>query len=433
MKSMRALLLFPLLATSAFCSDGIKSIKVTVENPTDSARPAANIVLSVAELRKISPNFMPGSLVVTCTSAATLNEDLASTDSTELPSQVDDLDGDGTADELAFQIDLGPRQVRVVTIRYGAPDIIFRLRKDYPMRTNALFSSKIEGLGWESEKIAFRVYFDPRNAVDIYGKRRHSLQLKLYATPEYPYHEESPEGRDIFKVGDAIGIGAVAAWADGKLIRAAEVKDRSWRIVSIGPVRAILEVKYRGWNVAGKSVTVHSRIVQWAGEHGFFHSIEVDPQSSTVFVTGLPIKHGIALMKSATVAPPGASWMATWGEQVVAPGPTATEAISGQNLGLAVLTADFPVEFVDDPMNHLLRFTPRPGKLTWYAMAAWDQENVDRDQSSAQAAAADSQAPKVHSPEAPMNKEAFFSLVRDEALRISQPPSIHILLDSGSR
>jgi uncharacterized protein DUF4861 len=73
-----------------------------------------------------------------------------------------------------------------------------RIRGEYPQRTNALFSSKIEALGWESDRIAFRVYFDARNDIDMNGKRHRSLQLKLYASPDYAYHEESPEGRDIF-------------------------------------------------------------------------------------------------------------------------------------------------------------------------------------------------------------------------------------------
>jgi len=41
----------------------------------------------------------------------------------------------------------------------------------------------------------------------LYGKRRPTLQLGMYASPDYTYHDESPEGRDIYKVGDAIGIG----------------------------------------------------------------------------------------------------------------------------------------------------------------------------------------------------------------------------------
>ncbi|MBI3646467.1 MAG: DUF4861 family protein, partial [Acidobacteriales bacterium] len=160
-----------LIACPVWCGQRIQGIKVAIENPTGAARPAADVVVSIPVLLKIAPDLTLGSLMVTATGAATLAQDAATMEATEIPSQVDDLDGDGGGDELAFQIDLAPHQTRIVTISYGDADRILRLRNDYPHRTSALFSPKIEGLGWESERIAFRVYFDPRNAIDIYGKR----------------------------------------------------------------------------------------------------------------------------------------------------------------------------------------------------------------------------------------------------------------------
>ena len=41
--------------------------------------------------------------------------------------------------------------------------------------------------GWESDVAAWRLYFDPRNAIDVYGKRRPGLYLELYGTPKYNY------------------------------------------------------------------------------------------------------------------------------------------------------------------------------------------------------------------------------------------------------
>src|SRR5260370_4773711 len=108
--------------------------------------------------------------------------------------------------------------------------------------------------------------------MDIYGKHRATLQLAMSASPEYAYHDESPEGRDMFKVGDSIGIGAVAAMVDGKLIKVADVKERKWRILSSGPVRSIAELEYDGWNAARKIIHLRSRITQWAGEQGFEHA-----------------------------------------------------------------------------------------------------------------------------------------------------------------
>ena len=404
-KKLGLLVFLLVMASPGWTVEKIKSVAVTVENPTDTARPAADVVVAIMDLRKVASDFLAGSVRVVCDSADGAKQ------SQELPSQVDDLDGDGKADELAFQIDLGPRQSRTVTIQYGAPDQIFRLRKDYRERTYALFSTKYEGLGWESENIAFRIYFDPRNAIDIYGKRRRSLQLRMYAVPEYPYHDESPEGRDIFKVGESIGIGAMAAWVDGQVVRASDVRERKWRIISLGPVRTIVELEYRGWNLGGKTITARSRISMWAEEHGFYHSLAIDPQVSTTVVTGFPVMQNVPLMKSSHGAESDATWMATWGEQVLAPGATATQELSGQYLGLAIVAKNPPVDFVEDKANYLMRFAPQKEEVSWYALAAWDQERTDGNDSSGLIA----------------NKEAFLKLVKDQAQRVAEPVKLHVL------
>jgi hypothetical protein len=432
MKTFSCLLFLLCWTTSALCLEGIKSVKIAVENPTHSVRAAADVVLSIPDLRRIAPDFTPGSTLVTCTSAATMEQDAAIAESTELPSQVDDLDGDGKADEIAFQIDLGPNQTRIVTIFYGPPDRILRIRNEYAQRTNALFSSKIEGLGWESDRIAFRVYFDPRNDIDIYGKRSRSLQLKLFASPDYPYHEESPKGRDIFRIGESIGLGAVAAWVDGKLVKAANVRERKWRIVSVGPVRAIVELEYGGWNLGSESITLRSRIVQWAGEHGFFHTIAVDPPSSAEFVSGVTAKQGIVLEKSIPDDPGGVAWLATWGEQVIAPGATATLTADGQHLGLAVLTNVQPVEFTADHLNDLFRFRLHDGKAGWYAMAAWDQEDTEQHDESLNKEGTHFHSSPARLPDSISTKGAFLSAVKDQAVRMGSPVVVHILSNSNS-
>ena len=222
-----------LLATQILWAEPhLKSIKVAVTNPTDENRPAENIVLSIPELKKIAPDFYVGSQIVTASDASTVAEDATVLHPTELPSQVDDLDGDFKPDELVFQIDLKPHQTRIVTITWGPVDRIFRLRGDYEKQTNAIVSKKIDGIGWESKRDAFRLYFDKRNAIDLYGKPRPSLQLDRYAIPGYIYHNNSPDGRDIYLVGDALGIGAPAGLVNGTAEHIAEVDDRSWRIVS---------------------------------------------------------------------------------------------------------------------------------------------------------------------------------------------------------
>ena len=422
------LFLFSVLPVRA--GQQIKNIKVAVSNPSSAARSAADIVIPIKEIRTIAPDFKPGAVIVTATDASTLEEDSVVLQTEELPSQVDELNGDGKAEELAFQINLLPHQTRIVTISYGDEDRVWRLRDDYKQRTAALFSKKIEGIGWESERVAFRLYFDPRNAIDIYGKRRPTLQLDMYAMPDYIYHEKSPEGRDIFAVGDSIGIGAVAGMIDGKLIKVADVKERKWRILASGPVRSIVEVEYDGWNAAGRIIQLTSQITQWAGECGFEHAIFANSGDDFTFVTGVPANKGIVPVHSGKDSP--VTWLASWGEQVVAPGATAKEELTDDNLGLAVLTRAQGAKFEDDAKNHLVDFHLNGGSAEWYAMAAWDQEGSNRKIGSWDGVESEVHPRLVLPPEGIKNREAFLAAVKEKAGRMESPAAVRLLTTAAS-
>src|ERR1051325_1190853 len=325
----------------------IKVVKLSITNPSDQARLAEDVVVSVADLKRIAPDFKAGGAIVTTSDAATLEEDARTLQTTELPSQADDLDGDNNYDELAFQIDLKPKQTRIVTIAFGQTGRIQRLRSEYPKRTAAKFTMKFDGRDWESESTAWRIYFDKRNAIDVWGKRRPGLYLEMFGAPEYVYNLESPFGRDIYRIGDAIGIGAVAASVDGKTVRVEDVAERKWRIVSAGPVRVIVELTYKGWKVAGREVNLTSRMTQWAGERGFNHRVTAEGAEGLTLVTGIARQPGVQVAENlpATGTQPmngdsplvyASAW---WGHQVVEEGPsaTATHMLADQNLGLAII------------------------------------------------------------------------------------------------
>ncbi len=409
-----------------YAAPRIKVIKIAVRNPTATARPAENVVLRVADILKIAPDFKAGSAIVTATEAATLEEDAGTMQTVELPSQADDLDGDGKYDELVFQIPLQPRQTRIVTISYGDQSTIQRLRSAYPARAYMKFSTRYEGLGWESDETAWRIYFDKRNGVDLYGKRRPGLYLDVFSAPEYVYHMESPMGRDIYDVGQSIGVGAIAAIEDGKVVRVADVASRDWKILANGPVRAVADLIYKGWKISGRTVDLTSRITIWAGEHGYEHRITISNADGLTLVTGITRKKGLA----ATAEVGGVTSLITWGPQVVLSGSKAQhEDLPDENLGVAVLVpSDYAATQAPDGANYLVRINPHGGEAHWYGAFLWDQEHSEDLVTRAADAAHRNQDGTLSTPPAAKPSRAdFLAVLELAAAHLTNPAGTRIL------
>ena len=429
-------LAFLLTGASGLASPRVKVLKLSVTNPTDQLRSQENIVINVADLKRIAPDFKAGDVIVTTSDASTLEEDARTLQTIELPSQADDTDGDNKYDELAFQIELKPGQTRIVTIAYGETSTIQRLRSNYPKRTAAKFTMKFDGLAWESEANAWRIYFDKRNAIDIYGKRRPGLYLEMFGAPEYVYHWESPMGRDIYRIGDAIGIGAVAAVVDGKVVKVSDVADRKWRIINAGPVRVIVELTYKGWKVGGREVNLTSRMTQWAGQHGFEHSITTEGADGLTLVTGVVRHPGLEEKVFAPSAAAPALARAWWGHQVVEEGPTATSIhnLPDQNLGLAIIASGSQSKSgTDDPLNLLVQPQVINGKASWYVMGLWDQENSSNLINNAAGADSRFRYGTLMVPDAaPRTFDAFVDLVQETSRRLTHPAQLKLLSTSAA-
>jgi unsaturated rhamnogalacturonyl hydrolase len=352
-----------------------KTIKVAVTNQSDQAHPAEDVVLNVAEVRKQVPDFDISTAMVMANVAATPEQDAPAFQYTELPSQADDMDGDGKPDELAFQIDLEPKQTRIVTVAYGNPVTIGHLKGDYPRRTNAKFAKHYDGMGWESELTAWRLYFDKRNAMDLWGKKKPGLYLEMFAPQDYKYQEDSPIARDIYNVGNSLGSGSVGAWVNGKVVRVADVADRQWRIVSAGPVRSVVEFTYKGWKIGDRTLDLTTRVTQWAGERGFGERVTLRNAEGLTIVGGLSRKPDL---KEFSVD--ASCSIGIWGHQVVRPGTGATESLPDENLGLALLAPESSpsCKINDDPNNYLAKISLENGTARWYVLAAWDQEETAR-------------------------------------------------------
>jgi unsaturated chondroitin disaccharide hydrolase len=286
-------------------------------------------------------------------------------------------------------------------------------------------------LGWESEDIAWRIYFDKRNAIDIYGKRRPGLYLDVFSAPQYVYHMESPLGRDIFMVAPTQGVGSVVAIVDGKATPVADVAERKWRVLANGPVRSIGEYEFKGWKVGGKTVDMVSRFTQWAGEHGFYHRITLignaGDSAGLSLAAALPKKPGIDPLMTSLAQNLRA--VVTWGPQVVVPGTRAgSTELPDQDLGLALLGPKRQLASpIQDAANYLFPLTLTNNSAEWYAAAMWDQENTEALIVGAHAGAGDRTHGGSLVPNAPRpTRERFANLVYETSVKLADPAQISV-------
>ena len=118
----------------------------------------------------------------------------------------------------------------------------------------------------ESEKAAYRVYFDKKQTIDTYGKKTEQLELRRsmwYSTPE---QLAEGFGHDNLRVFGSIGVGVLKGWdAEKGMPHITDFKRREARVVAKGPVRAIMEMRVEGWNYCGRELNMTSRYILYAG------------------------------------------------------------------------------------------------------------------------------------------------------------------------
>ncbi len=111
------------------------------------------------------------------------------------------------------------------------------------------------GVAVESEQMAYRIYFDKKQTIDVYCKRTPRLEL----ASSYWYPDDSllalGYGDDILRVSGTVGVGSVKYWDTRSPLNAKRsplrhiepVAERSQRIVRQSRNKATVEVAVKGW------------------------------------------------------------------------------------------------------------------------------------------------------------------------------------------
>jgi hypothetical protein len=309
---MKKLIYIAALCGLAACSKSNKEWVVELENPLDIARVDESFVITRAQLAPVD-QMWPA---------------VVDANGSYVASQVDDLDGDGVWDELAFVTNLGAKEsasLKVVwvaeadypkftvrtNVRCGvmrAPGVIEDLKRDMRYREPVYFINtegypyQMDGVAWENDKVGWRHYYDGRNSRDYFGKRVADMVLdtvgiKPDGTPGDTYHVWAEWGRDIMSVSTSYGLGGIGGLLnDTTFVRMGRLATDSANVIDStefvlmaeGPVRSRFAFNVYGWDVEGSKVNIDQEVTIWAGQYGYENKVAAKNLPADVtLVTGL--------------------------------------------------------------------------------------------------------------------------------------------------
>lgn len=277
-----------------------KTFDISVSNPAKTERKATPIVIKLDKY-----GIKVKSAIVT------------NSENKEIPSQLDDLNGDKVYDELCFMTDLNKKEIQKFSIRLMetgkqneyTPQVYAEMmltnKKIKSSNKQDLYISSLtvdngtnpynmlhhHGPAFENDMVAYRIYFDHRQTVDIYGKYRKGLELKQ--TQFYPDKEqkEAGFGDDVLWVGQTLGLGTLRGWNGTEPQMLQDVDYRTLRIISRGPLRTIVEVVDEGWNTMNpgkEKIDMTARYTLYAGRRDCFVNVKFNKKvPSYQFATGI--------------------------------------------------------------------------------------------------------------------------------------------------
>lgn len=367
------ILLFALAAgnATALAQTRQQTLEVTVENNWTSAKEDEPVVIRLAD---VNPGFEVQSATVFCGEK-------------EIPSQLDDLNRDTEADELAFVADIPARSKQTFRVILSDQPS----EKTYPARTHAqmrlsdknqkcphisyiTFEGTVpvkqsysamyhHGPAFESELVAFRAYMDNRQSIDLYGKKYQRLELA--ETNFYPKKEQlaAGYGDDVLWAGTSIGVGSFRGWLDNKLQTIDTVESRSAGVLASGPVRSVVEFFDRNWQYGGRTLNMTQRYTLYAGHRDVQVDIcfkEADAKDAT-FSTGVQKleRDNVGFLQADGLA-------GSWGSNLAYKNDTVNHPRETVGLGICV-----PKRYVtahqEDNVNYLFQMDTDGGReLTYY-------------------------------------------------------------------
>ncbi len=230
--------------------------------------------------------------------------------------------------------------------------------------TDHSYFVRYEGPGWESSKVGYRLYFDWRNAIDIFGKKVDTMVLSKVGQDNYDsYHEEAPWGQDILKAGKSLGIGSYGRFDGENSVAHFQEVDSTTVQIHNSMEGSGVTLNYFGWNAFNEVIDLQTSLMI-APDSRMTKVTLTTSQKAEGLSTGIVKFEGVDVIQKESENGEWA-YLATYGEQTLVP----------DDLGMAIFyKAEEVEELVQAEFDHLVVFKPTTTSISYFFAAAWQQE-----------------------------------------------------------
>lgn len=329
---------------------------------------------------------------------------LAMEDGKAVPQQLIDTDADGKPDALLISASFPPHKTRYFKIfsdpQTKPPTLRKRTQAEISIKQGGQWDGNVykgghfvneqhvklppqstgnskyiryEGPGVESDKVAYRVYFDRRNGFDVFGKKTPGIVLQSIGKDDSEsYENDAPWGLDIFDIGNSLGTGGFGYW-NGKQVEQVAVTDsREADIVANGNLYSAFNIQYGHWRVNHGVYDLSAMVSMNAGSRVAHALVRINasgnfPVPIPVMAIGV-VKHpDTKLIQSDPSSNLEWGYAASWGKQ--------SRAGRDDSLGVGVIFHRTQrVKQTQDDDSYVSVMDVGNGILDYYFFAAWDKE-----------------------------------------------------------
>ena len=230
-----------------------------------------------------------------------------------IPSQMNDIDANGNWDELFFVINFSANETKHIQLKWIDTKPSYEVKTSVrfgkrsskntpvqPATDEVLLANEVhkalgyqryqtDGPTWENDKVGFRHYLDGRNAKDVFAKKTAAITpenvgIDSLGGVEDNYHVMHDWGRDVFPVGNSVGLGGFAMLTNDKVERLGittndtlnNVEKTTFKIIAEGPVNSILSYEYQNWQASANKYQAEETTSIWPGMYGYKNTVSLN-------------------------------------------------------------------------------------------------------------------------------------------------------------